>query len=202
MDVGRARAFTPGWLENESIWLHMEYKYLLEILRAGLYKDFFEDFRADLIPFIDPKVYGRSTLENSSFLVSSAHPDELLHGAGFVDRLSGATAEFISMWRLMMAGKQPFFVRADQLCLTLKPILPAWMFNDDNLLSFKFLGSVTVIYHNPERYDTFDPKCVVHSMILHPKEGDPLELESDIISGPYALMVRDGQIRQIDVYFS
>jgi hypothetical protein len=39
-------------------------------------------------------------------------------------------------------------------------------------------------------------------MILHPKEGDPLELESDIISGPYALMVRDGQIRQIDVYFS
>ena len=27
-ELGRARAFTPGWLENESIWLHMEYKYL------------------------------------------------------------------------------------------------------------------------------------------------------------------------------
>ena len=24
-ELGRARAFTPGWLENESIWLHMEY---------------------------------------------------------------------------------------------------------------------------------------------------------------------------------
>ncbi|MFN2225738.1 MAG: cellobiose phosphorylase, partial [Anaerolineae bacterium] len=23
-EIGRARAFTPGWLENESIWLHME----------------------------------------------------------------------------------------------------------------------------------------------------------------------------------
>ena len=24
-DIGRARAFTPGWLENESIWLHMAF---------------------------------------------------------------------------------------------------------------------------------------------------------------------------------
>ena len=31
-ELGRARAFTPGWLENESIWLHMEYKYLLLLL--------------------------------------------------------------------------------------------------------------------------------------------------------------------------
>ena len=50
-DIGRARAFVPGWLENESIWLHMEYKYLLEVLRAGLYEEFFEDFtdRADSV---------------------------------------------------------------------------------------------------------------------------------------------------------
>ena len=34
-EIGRARAFTPGWLENESIFLHMAYKYLLEILRRG-----------------------------------------------------------------------------------------------------------------------------------------------------------------------
>ncbi|MBN1269334.1 MAG: hypothetical protein JXB04_07095, partial [Kiritimatiellae bacterium] len=33
--IGRARTFPPGWLENESIWLHMHYKYLLEILRSG-----------------------------------------------------------------------------------------------------------------------------------------------------------------------
>jgi len=40
LDIGRARAFTPGWLENESIWLHMEYKYLLEVLRADFTKNF------------------------------------------------------------------------------------------------------------------------------------------------------------------
>ena len=27
-------------LKNESIWLHMEYKYLLELLKNGLYAEF------------------------------------------------------------------------------------------------------------------------------------------------------------------
>ncbi len=49
-DIGRARAFTPGWLENESIWLHMEYKYLLEVLKAELYQEFFEDFKECIDP--------------------------------------------------------------------------------------------------------------------------------------------------------
>lgn len=75
-EVGRAKAFTPGWLENESIWLHMEYKYLLELLRAGLYEAYFESLQHTLVPFLDPKVYGRSILENSSFIASSANPNE------------------------------------------------------------------------------------------------------------------------------
>jgi hypothetical protein len=108
--IGRARAFTPGWLENESIWLHMSFKYLLELLKAGLYEEYFEAFQAHLPAFMDPQVYGRSPLENSSFIVSSAHPDETLHGNGFVARLSGSTAEFLSMWVVMTAGLQPFQV--------------------------------------------------------------------------------------------
>ena len=201
-DVGRARAFTPGWLENESIWLHMEYKYLLEVLHAGLYQDFFEDFKVALIPFMDPKVYGRSILENSSFLVSSVHPDELMHGTGFVARLSGATAEFISIWRCLMTGDQPFFFQEGQLCLALKPILPGWLFNDDNEVSCNFLGSTNIIYHNPNRRNTFDPSSVIQSITLHPNDADALELTGDVISAPYAQKVRDGQIRQIDVHFA
>ncbi len=201
-DVGRARAFTPGWLENESIWLHMEYKYLLEVLRAGLYHEFFEDFKAVLIPFLDPATYGRSILENSSFLVSSAHPDESLHGAGFVARLSGATAEFISMWRIMVAGEQPFTEKDGQLCLAFKPVLPDWLFCDDNTLSFKFLGKTTVIYNNPKRRNTYDPGCVIQSIFLHPAAGDALELIGDVIPAPYAQMARAGQVRQMDVFFS
>ena len=201
-DVGRVRAFTPGWLENESIWLHMEYKYLLEVLRAGLYKHFFEDLKTALIPFLDPNIYGRSPLENSSFLVSSAHPDELLHGVGFIARLSGASAEFLSMWRLMMTGNRPFFLEGDQFCLAFKPILPGWFFNEDNTVSFKFLGRATVIYHNPGRRDTFDPKMVIRSIALRFNERNSLELTGPVIPAPFAQRIREGQVDQIDVYFA
>jgi len=144
-DIGRARAFPPGWLENESIWLHMEYKYLLEMLKAGLYEQFFADMKNILVPFLDPHIYGRSTLENSSFLVSSAHPDETLHGAGFVARLSGSTAEFISIWNIMMAGKQPFKIINGQLCLALQPALPGWLFTEDGKV---FLSLFRTLHSN------------------------------------------------------
>ena len=109
-EVGRSSIFTPGWLENESIWLHMEYKYLLEILKKGLYKEFFTEFKNILIPFQRPERYGRSIFENSSFIVSSAFPDARMHGRGFVARLSGSTAEMINIWLVMSAGREPFFV--------------------------------------------------------------------------------------------
>jgi hypothetical protein len=180
----------------------MEYKYLLEVLRAGLYEEFFEDFKAALIPFLDPAIYGRSILENSSFLVSSAHPDESLQGAGFVARLSGATAEFISMWRTMMAGEQPFTDKEGQLCLAFKPVLPGWLFCEDNTVTCKFLGKTTLIYHNPKLRNTFEPECAVQSIILHPLESGAIELTGNVIPAPYALMVRNSQVRQIDVYFA
>ena len=50
-EIGRLRAFTPGWLERESVFLHMEYKYLYAVLKAGLYERFYEDLRTTLIPF-------------------------------------------------------------------------------------------------------------------------------------------------------
>jgi len=76
MEIGRNRTFSPGWFENESVWLHMEYKYMLEILRNGLYDEFYADFNKVFIPFLNPEQYGRSILENSSFIVSSANPDK------------------------------------------------------------------------------------------------------------------------------
>lgn len=89
-EIGRAHAFTPGWLENESVWLHMEYKYLLEMLRAGLYAPFIEDFLRAAVPFLDSDVYGRSTLENSSFIASSANPDAAIRGKGSLPWRTGS----------------------------------------------------------------------------------------------------------------
>ena len=199
-EIGRARAFTPGWLENESIWLHMEYKYLLEVLNAHLYEEFYEDFSRALICFQDPAVYGRSPLENSSFLVSSAHPDASLHGAGFVARLSGATAEFLSIWTTMMAGRRPFFLQDGELCLALRPVLPAWLFDAKNKLAFTFLGHSPVTVHNPRRVDTWRDESANRLAVLHLPGRDPLHFPGGIIPAPYAAMVRAGQATAIDLF--
>jgi hypothetical protein len=199
-EIGRARAFTPGWLENESVFLHMEYKYLLEVLRAGLYEEFYEDFERALVCFQDPDVYGRSPLENSTFLVSSAHPDESLHGGGFVARLSGATAEFLSIWTTMMAGQRPFFLKDGKLCLAFRPTIPGWLFDTDGRISFTFLGQVSVTYHNHERLNVSPENGVsAGPVILHLPDQGQIELTEGIIGEPYAQMVREGQITGIDV---
>jgi hypothetical protein len=198
-DIGRARAFSPGWLENESIWLHMSYKYLLELLRSGLYEQFFDELKTNLVPFMDPAVYGRSPLENSSFIVSSAHPDQSLHGAGFVARLSGSTAEFLSMWNLMMTGAQPFTYTGGSLHLSLAPTLPGWLFSADGLLSFRFLGHTTVTYNNPSRRDTFSGlSCQKSILQLH--DGEIVVLPGGPIPAPYAEMVRAGSVRTLEIH--
>ena len=123
LEIGRSRVFVPGWLENESIWLHMEYKYLLEILKSGWYKEFFEDFYNCCVCFFPAQTYGRNILENSSFIVSSCYPDDKLWGKGFVARLSGATAELLNIWIIMAMGRRPFFTEADNnLFLKFSPL--------------------------------------------------------------------------------
>ncbi len=200
-EIGRARSFPPGWLENESIWLHMEYKYLLEVLKAGLYQEFFADLRQTLVPFLNLEEYGRSLLENSSFLASSAFPDETMHGTGYVARLSGSTAEFLSIWCLIMAGEQPFNLIKGQLCLELRPKIPGWLFDEHGQVSFKFLGGCDVIYHNPKHKDTYAPRTRPHSTLLYLQNGQQVELAGSLICAPYADQVRAGQIHKIEVFF-
>jgi hypothetical protein len=180
----------------------MEYKYLLEVLQAGLHEEFYEDFERALICFQDPEVYGRSPLENSTFLVSSAHPDESLHGAGFVARLSGATAEFLSIWTAMMVGQRPFFLQSGKLCLAFRPLLPGWLFDRDGKLKFTFLGQVPVTYHNPDRLDVCPRNGLkVRSLVLHLPDGGEIEFLEGVIGEPHAQMVREGAVAKVDVFF-
>ncbi|MCP4689435.1 MAG: cellobiose phosphorylase, partial [Desulfobacterales bacterium] len=155
-----------------------------------------------LVPFLDPETYGRSPLENSSFIVSSAHPDESLHGSGFTARLSGSSAEFLDIWRVMMAGQRPFFVANGQLYLALKPALPGWLFDDKGTVTFTFLGHTRVTYHNPAKVDTFRDGAQVRRVVLHPRDGQEIEFERGIIDPPYAEMVRAGRMDGIDVFFA
>lgn len=178
-DIGRELAFAPGWLENQSVWLHMSYKFYLELLRHGLFDEFYNEMTSGaMLPFMDPKVYGRSLLECSSFIASSAFEDPAKRGRGFLARLSGTAAEFLSMWVLMFIGPKPFFIDpgTGKLCFQLVPALPRWMFDDttttttmdknahaplpsSSRVSFKLFGSIDVTYyfHN-NRTDDDDNK--------------------------------------------
>ncbi|MDP2980458.1 MAG: hypothetical protein Q8N67_00120 [Candidatus Omnitrophota bacterium] len=210
-EVGRSSIFTPGWLENESVWLHMEYKYLLEILKKDLYEEFFEDFKNVLIPFQKPERYGRSIFENSSFIVSSAFLDKRMHGRGFVARLSGSTAEMLNIWLLMNAGKEPFSVNEKgEVNLRFSPILPSWLFTKKakkgfpkNTYAFKFLGKTLVVYHNPKMKDTVGKNSVkVNSIVLEYDDGRKIDIQKDIIGPPYSLDVRDRKVKRIDIHLS
>ncbi|MCM8796856.1 MAG: hypothetical protein NC923_03135, partial [Candidatus Omnitrophica bacterium] len=202
-EIGRCRVFTPGWLENESIWLHMEYKYLLEILKCGLYNEFYTDFKNCLIPFQKPSRYGRSILENSSFLVSSAFPDRQLHGNGFVARLSGSTAEFLQMWLIMNCGLKPFFLDKDnKLCISFQPKLAGWLFDKQGNYSFNFLSKIKVVYHNPKRKNTFGKNCArIKKIVFKNALGDLVEINSPIIPSPYTQEIRSCRIKEINIHF-
>jgi hypothetical protein len=224
-EIGRARIFPAGWLENESVWSHMEYKYLLEILRSGLHKEFFETIYDVLVPFLNPEQYGRSILENSSFIVSSVHEDESLHGRGFVARLSGSTAEVIHIWMLMNMGPQPFFLNErGELNLRFRPVLDKRLFTtkktvveyldsrqtwkkitlSQNTYAFKLLGSTLVVYHNKKRKDTFSENgCTVERIELtYPNRKRPVILAAETISSPYAQQIREHKVDRIDIFFN
>lgn len=202
-EIGRLKAFTAGWLERESIFMHMEYKYLYAMLQAGLYEQFYSDIKTMLVPFMEPEVYGRSTLENSSFIASSANPDESMHGRGFVSRMSGSTAEMLSMWFLMMAGKNIFTIENDQLVLELKPVLPDWLFDEKGVVSFKLLGSAIVRYINPMKLNTYGLNAVNPCRyVLTDKAGNQVEILGCKIIGEYAGKIRNGEIAAMDVYLN
>ncbi len=223
-EIGRTRIFPASWLENESIWLHMEYKFILELLRGELYEEFYDNFRNVLIPFLNPAQYGRSTLENSSFIVSSAHEDEALHGQGFVARLSGSTAEFMHMWLYMNVGKKPFTLDMNkELVLKLNPALAGWLFTQEpstvdirdkegvwqkidlpeNIYAFNFLSSTLVVYHNPQRLNTYgaEKPDAKEIHLTYTDRKKPVIINAPYISSPHAQDVRARKVSRVDVYF-
>ncbi|MDF2908514.1 MAG: cellobiose phosphorylase [Herbinix sp.] len=198
MENGRIRAFTAGWLERESIFLHMEYKYLLSLLRAGLYEQFYRDIKTAMVVFRDPKEYGRSILENSSFLASSMNPNEEVHGRGFVARLTGSTTEVITMWIAMFLGERIFTYEDGTLKLHFEPKLADWMFDEEGRTSFAIFSSCRVTYINPNRKATYGDGAAIISRI---EIVDTKEIiGGNVISGTQAEKLRDGTLKELVVY--
>jgi len=214
-DMGRQVAFAPGWLENQSIWMHMSYKYYLQLLRGKMYETFFSEMKGGgILPFMDAQTYGRSLMECSSFIASSAFPDPSIHGEGFLARLSGSTAEFMTMWKLMFIGPTPFFLNENgDVEMQLVPSLPSWLFEDEesdapalfdeegnHIVIFKLFAAIDVIYHNPTGGNIYGepPKKYTVTMI----DGSEVDVDGPAIPTDTALTIRRvKEVLSIDAYF-
>ena len=198
-EIGRIHAFTKGWLERESNFLHMTYKYLLGLLKAGLYEEYYEALETNLVCFMDPHVYGRSTLENSSFIVPSNNPNPAIHGQGFFARLSGSTIEALTMWDEMMTGGTPFRYIDSELCFTLEPKIHHKFFKQDGTLSFTFLKDITVTYYNPLKKNTYDLEGFSKIELINDREN--IVLTETKLQGEIAHSIRAKRFTKINAYY-
>ena len=197
LEIGRARAFTAGWLERESVFMHMSYKYLLGLLKSGLHSEYYEAIKTSMPPFMDPKIYGRSTLENSSFIASSRNPNPKNHGRGFVSRLTGTTSELISMWQVMMMGS-PLFKMEEELSFNLQPKLSKDFFDSNDEVITTLFKQTKIVYKNPLKKDTFGEEGVSPSeYTLKYKTGETVKVSK--VCGQYAHAIRDDEIESIEV---
>ncbi|MFA5006506.1 MAG: hypothetical protein WC509_03450 [Candidatus Izemoplasmatales bacterium] len=197
-EIGRIRAFTKGWLERESNFLHMTYKYLLGILKAGLYERFFAEAEKNLVCFMDPETYGRPTTENSSFVATSNNPNPAVRGQGFVSRLSGSTAEMLSIWSIAMHGKELFKAENGRLTLALRPLVPSGYFREGRIEA-RFIGQ-NVVYLNPAGKDGWKTEPVRYEL-----RRDGIAVKTIVgrrLEGEDALQVRDGAYDEIVVTLS
>ena len=216
LELGRIGVFNYGWLENGSIFLHMHYKFVLEMVRAGLTDEFYDQIERLLVAFRDPAEYGRNPVENSSFLVSSGFDvDPRQHGRGCVARLSGSTVEFMHFGRIFSWGQAPFVVEQGRLCFKPEPVLSKSLFSKAERIVNQFgtketlpahsagcalFGATLLVYINPERQDTFGQAavrpCRYH---LYGHDGNEKAVQSCYLEGQAAEALRLGQFRRVDV---
>lgn len=193
LEIGRIRSFPSGWLERESCFLHMSYKVLLSMLNAGLYDEFYREISTGLVPFMPPERYGRSTLENSSFIATSNHSDKTKWGKGYQARLTGANAEVLSMWRVMMGIERPFTVKNGTLVFSLTPKLHKNFF-ENGKVSFLLFGKTKITYINNSGKSTWKGVKIANYRLIGGETVDACT-----VTGPLAENVRSGKYKQIEV---
>jgi hypothetical protein len=216
LELGRIATFNYGWLENGSIFLHMHYKWVLEMVRAGLIAEFHADIEKLLVGFRDPVEYGRNPAENSSFLVSSGFAvDPRQHGRGCVARLSGATVELLQLWVQLFLGSAPFVLEDGELRFRPAPALAGSFFTtqaqrvqpfdaEESIASGSAVctlwGSTLLVYLNPARRDTFGPDGVRPvGYLLHARDGSARAVEGRYLAATDAEALRAGRLRRVDV---
>jgi len=189
-EIGRVHAFTKGWLERECNFLHMSYKYMLGLLKAGLYEPFYEEIKTNFVVNMKPEVYGRDPAEASSFVVPTCNPDAKNWGRGYFARLTGANAEFLNILTILFAGERLYSEEKGVLAFHLEPKLSASFFDEAGTASFLLFDRTKIVYHNPLRLDCYKPIKLIYRI-----KGKDYET----VKGALAEKIRDGGIAAIDV---
>lgn len=217
-ELGRLWSWSPGWFENENIFLHAEHKYLLACLRAGLHESFFEDMSNCFLPFQDPQRYGRNPLENASFIMSSRQPKPGYQGRGYQPRTSGMTAEVIEAMLFCLFGPRPFAVADGELTFTVRPTLPGWLFSESptrrrmrqpdgsateislpaGCVAAPLFSRTLIILENPERRPTYgEAPMRVGRYVLTDDHGERTEHEGPSLRGAPARALRGGAVAMV-----
>ncbi|RJX26628.1 MAG: cellobiose phosphorylase [Acholeplasma sp.] len=197
LEIGRARAFTKGWLEREACFMHMSYKYLISLIKSGLYEEYFTDMKTAMPPFMDPEIYGRSPLENASFIATSNNPNPKNHGRAFVARLTGTTSEAMTLMILMMTGKTLFTFEDQVLKFKIHPILTHDFFDQKHEVSFKLFSKVNITIYNPENKNTFEGLYPVEYQLKN--AFDHVTVQGPTVDGHLAEQIRRGHFDHVRV---
>jgi hypothetical protein len=89
----------------------------------------------------------------------------------------------------MMAEEKPLFVQDGQLCLAFRQALPGWPFDEHSTVTFEFRGGCRVVYHDPDKRDTFtDGGLEALRMAVRTHDDREVELDGCVIGGIYAEM--------------
>lgn len=142
-----------------------------------------------------PERYGRSTVQSSSFIVTSNHANKSKWGKGYQARLTGANAEVLSMWRILMGIERPFTLLDNgTLRFSLAPKLAADFFDGSGRASFTLFGKTKVTYIRERDGDTFDRTPASYRLIENNEDVTVQE-----VTGALAERVRSGDYMQIEV---
>ena len=188
-EIGRVHAFTKGWLERECNFLHMDYKFLLGLLKGGFIDRFYQEIPSNWVLHYCPVVYGRDPTEASSFVVSSCNPDPSKHGRGYFARLTGANAEFLDMSILLFAGPKIFSFENNELMFHLAPRLSKEFFDKEGKASFTLFGTTNVTIINPSKKNLRGNETILYRI-------DGKVYHS--IKGLLAEQIRSGEIENIE----
>ena len=216
LSLGRIGVFNDGWLENGSIFLHMHYKFVLEMVRSGLIETFYDQMEQLLVAFRDPAEYKRNPLENSSFLVSSGFSvDPRQHGRGCVARLSGSTVELLHLWTHLFLGAKPFRYEAGCLSFRPEPNLSKELFTTQpctitvfgqqhqlpaNSACCVLFSHTLLVFINDTRQNTFGNSAVKpRSYRIYEQDSKTMQRETTSIDGDIAQSLCNGLCERLDI---